>query len=861
MKTPRRKRYDLEDIENLLTYLPLLFIILFALLVLTITFFTLRSQEKNQIALLVQKQHLETQFQAKETLNTFIKTVKETIDVHLESTQIRLQQSVNRMQGVAKGLKKPQETLGITELLPFIIAEEATQKIKFVILEKETLLPSYGFEEILTLQKLIFNNYNNPRSMQLTTQYILSQGEQSTMTWKNEPEQTVWLSHFQKMPYNNWYLGAFSSVNSIAELTKEALVSTIQNTKSSHSFWVYDYENQLFFNATGKKRWLQSDALSLDENSLLAHAKSLFSNDAWETQKTHPLIYDFNRFRLAVGISDTPNLPLDTSRIHDDFSKERSLWFLLIVAIVAILVTASLTFSGFIKRIFASYNQKLQTLKERFELAIIASNDGLWDTNFKTGKTFFSKTWLDMLGYKEGDVTSYQAWEALIHPDDKPHVLSIMNDHLAGKRSHFMAEYRLRTKKNRYRWVLARGKVFTDDQGILERLLMLTMDIVERKRIEKALDDTQLLVKEGDIVLLRWINDPRLTVTFASQSIERFGYSPDDLLQGALMYVDLIHPDDKETLFTALQEHITQKEDGMSHIYRIIDKHDTVRWVFQHAIFIRDDFGSVTDLYGYIYDITAIKQSETELSQKVQEEVAKNREKDRLLIQQSKLAAMGEMLGSIAHQWRQPLNHISLLIHFIRDAFVAGKLDESSIKRYTQEAKAQIDYMSDTIDDFRNFYKPSKDKAPFEIQTALTSAVQIVKHQLNHHGITLSISGEKSVINGYENEFRQAILNILTNAKDALLVRKTLEPFTPTITLTCKEEKGQCQVEICNNGGSIPDNVMERIFEPYFTTKFETQGTGIGLYMTKTIIEDNMQGKITVENQEDGVCFRIVLPK
>lgn len=530
------------------------------------------------------------------------------------------------------------------------------------------------------------------------------------------------------------------------------------------------------------------------------------------------------------------------------------------MAIAAILITASLAFSNYIKRIFAAYNKRLQTLKERFELAIIASNDGLWDTNFKTGKTFFSEAWLKMLGYEQGDIDSYGAWEKLIHKKDRSRVDGIMQEHLKGEREHFMAEYRLRTKMNRYRWVLARGKVFMDEEGKPERLLMLTMDIVERKRLEKALDDTQLLVKEGDIVLLRWLNDAQLTLTFASESLQRFGYSPDDLLQGSLMYTDLIHPEDRDLVFKTINTHITQNCDGVSQTYRIIDKSGHARWVFNHAIFIRDDFGEVTDLYGYIYDITAIKQGEQELSEKVQEEVAKNRDKDRILIQQSKLASMGEMLGSIAHQWRQPLNHISLLMHFIRDAFVAGKLDVETIKRYTEEAKAQITYMSDTIDDFRNFYKPTKDKAPFEIMSALHSAVEIVRHQLSHHGITLIIEGEDISVNGYENEFKQAILNIIANAKDALLLRKETDVFEATISLTCKAQDAYCVLDICNNGGHIEPSVMERIFEPYFTTKFETQGTGIGLYMTKTIIEDNMQGKIAVTNTTDGVCFTIALP-
>lgn len=145
--------------------------------------------------------------------------------------------------------------------------------------------------------------------------------------------------------------------------------------------------------------------------------------------------------------------------------------------------------------------------------------------------------------------------------------------------------------------------------------------------------------------------------------------------------------------------------------------------------------------------------------------------KEKILIQQSKLAAMGEMLGAIAHQWRQPLNHISLVLHFVRDMFLANKLDANSMRQYTDEAKAQIEYMSQTIDDFRNFYQPSKDKVHFELKTALEGAAQIVKHQFSHHNISLHVKGDVCEILGYENEFKQVVLNILSNAKDAILLK------------------------------------------------------------------------------------------
>jgi PAS domain S-box-containing protein len=859
-----KRRYSLSDIENLLTFLPLIFIGLFSLLVLGIMFVSLSTSQKHEISILSQHQQLQIDFERQKALDRLVEGVKDKIARDLDLKERALKAHVDYIQGVIAGLAKPDTMLGITELLPYFRKLESDTGIRFAVLSEDTLLPSYGLEEIRTIQELIFNNYNNPRSMQLTILYILSQGTKSTMTWKNEPAQTLWLSHFQAIDYNDWYIGAFSTVDSIPSLTKATLEESIKRSKEPFTFWLYDYENNLFF--TAKKGWHKpAEATQIGMQNTL---QELFNSPHLEDQKKHPFLYDYNRFRLVVGVSEPKNKPFDASNIVQKFESKRFIWSVIILAFTGILIGFSLMFSGFIKRIFASYNRRferrnrlLQALKERFELAIIASNDGLWDTNFKTGKTFFSATWLQMLGYSKDDISTYEEWKELIHKDDKERVMKSMQEHFLGKKEHFVSEYRLRTKLGRYRWVLARGKLFKDKEGNFERLLMMTMPIVERKRMQKAIEDTHKLAKSGHIVLLRWTNDAFLTLTFASQSIKRFGYTPDDVLQTSITYMDLIHPDDRQHVRSKLDDAISRGKDAQSLSYRILTKNGNPRWVFSHAIFLRDDFGKVTDLYGYIYDITAIKASEQELARRVKEEVDKNREKEKILIQQSKLAAMGEMLGAIAHQWRQPLNHISLLLHFIRDMFIEGKLDEASMRRYTNEAKAQIEYMSQTIDDFHNFYQPSKDKSNFKVKEALKKAVEIVKHQFSHHNISLSVEGNECEIFGYENEFKQVILNILSNAKDAILLKSKEEPIEGRITLTCKVEKREVVVTISNNGGNISDEIMERIFEPYFTTKFETQGTGIGLYMCKTIVETNMQGQITAQNIKDGVSFIIHLPR
>ena len=246
------------------------------------------------------------------------------------------------------------------------------------------------------------------------------------------------------------------------------------------------------------------------------------------------------------------------------------------------------------------------------------------------------------------------------------------------------------------------------------------------------------------------------------------------------------------------------------------------------------------------------------LESKINEEIFKRSEQEKLLIQQSKLASMGEMIGNIAHQWRQPLGELSALLINIQVKHEFHDLDDAYMLSSIQQCIKINAFMSGTISDFQNFFKPSKEKEVFEISEACERAITILQASLKYHGIEFSFDiSEKMEVFGYPNEFAQALLNILSNAKDVLSER---EISNPSIRLYLKKGYKYILIVIEDNGGGILPEHMDRIFEPYFTTKYAIQGTGIGLYMTKMIIENNMGGIITVKNTPSGALFTIKLP-
>ncbi len=235
------------------------------------------------------------------------------------------------------------------------------------------------------------------------------------------------------------------------------------------------------------------------------------------------------------------------------------------------------------------------------------------------------------------------------------------------------------------------------------------------------------------------------------------------------------------------------------------------------------------------------------------------RKKDTLIFQQSKLAAIGEMIGNIAHQWRQPLNSIGVTMMKLEFNNNNDDLTKEVVTEVINNTNAIITHMSKTIDDFRNFFLPNKEKTEFQIKDCIGSILALMIPQLTNHNIDIKIIGDQDIsLFGYKNELKQVLINIISNAKDAIINNKIKSKGL--IQISIYSEQNNILITIQDNAGGVPEELLHKIFEPYFTTKFKSQGTGLGLYMSKVIIEKNMHGHLSVENDKDGAIFYINLP-
>lgn len=391
--------------------------------------------------------------------------------------------------------------------------------------------------------------------------------------------------------------------------------------------------------------------------------------------------------------------------------------------------------------------------------------------------------------------------------------------------------------------------------------IAIVLDISSQRAIESQLKS--IVESAGAII---WAADADLKLVYVSDQIfDILGYRASHFVEQSLpdlLKLRVFDESDRKLLLNGFDRVIRGEGKVSDLCYRAKHADGTWRWLSVNMTLNHPVEGHAGQIVGVMHDIHAQKLAEEallqlnhELDSRVNEEIKKNREKDLLLQEQSRLAGMGEMIGNIAHQWRQPINSLGLILSDLEDASLYGECDLSYIQSSVGKSQKIIQRMSSTIDDFRHFFRPDKNLESFSLKRITDECLNLIEAGMKSSNINVVVNCEQDVIvNGYANEYSQALMNILSNARDAIVSRNI---SSREIVIDIREEGEFGVHSVTDNGGGIPPDVLPRIFEPHFTTK--EHGVGIGLYMTLVTVEKNMKGRVAVENVEDGAKFSLYL--
>lgn len=387
----------------------------------------------------------------------------------------------------------------------------------------------------------------------------------------------------------------------------------------------------------------------------------------------------------------------------------------------------------------------------------------------------------------------------------------------------------------------------------------LQKEIDERRRVEAALitsaEEIQDLYDNAPCGY-HSLDNNGLIVRMNATELRWLGYKKDDIV-GRKKLTDLMPPGSvkrfRET-FPLL------KSNGQVHDLEqeLIRKDGTILPVSLSATAIYDENGNFVMSRSTAFDISERKQAQIALHTEAVERLRAMellRQKDRIMMHQSRLAAMGEMISNIAHQWRQPLNTLGLVIQRLPFFYDSEEFNREFLESSVNESMKLIHHMSRTIDDFRGFFKTDKKMITFEVNKVIRQTISLIEPSFKAEQITISIYPEGNpCIRGYPNEYSQVLLSILHNAKDVLSEKKLRKG---QVKINSFQEGETAVVTISDNAGGIGEDIIEKIFDPYFTTKDPDKGTGIGLFIAKNIIENSMKGKLKVRNIAEGAEFRI----
>jgi phosphate/phosphite/phosphonate ABC transporter binding protein len=537
-------------------------------------------------------------------------------------------------------------------------------------------------------------------------------------------------------------------------------------------------------------------------------------------------------------------------------------FFIIIITYLAIKLFKSISKEKFDAALVNETQSKLQGSQANLK-ALIESTDDVIVSFDRDGKLLICNSkFAEVVKKSSGlDIEPGMNLLEITPPDQKNFWQNVYKRALEGKRFTEVMTYHKNTENQRYYHItfnpiIKNGKVvgFTEFSRDMSELKNAENELRKMyKAVEQSANSIIITDLEGNI---EFVNQTFYELTGYSHA-EVIGHNPRILKSGK-------HPDKfYKNLWDTIKagknwhgEFLNKKKNGDFY------------WEAATIAPVKNKDDEIINFMAVKEDITKRKQAQQQLQEanqklrelsenleeKVNAAVAEIQEKDHMLIAQSKQAAMGEMIANIAHQWRQPLSAVAAIVQDIEDAYEFEELTQEYLENSVKKTMQQIQYMSQTIDDFRNFFNPNKSKIDFNIKEKIDKTLGFLASSIKQYNIDIIQDiDENCSCNGYPNEFSQVILNIINNAKDAI---KENTPDKPYIKISCERTaKEKNIIKISNNGGQIPQDKLQTIFQPYYTTKKD--GTGLGLYMSKMIVERNLKGSIEIKNMENGVEFKI----
>ncbi len=552
---------------------------------------------------------------------------------------------------------------------------------------------------------------------------------------------------------------------------------------------------------------------------------------------------------------------------YETFNKIKKKSYTLIILFSFLTIILILVFMKIFKKLNSSNQEIKKNLKEikelekdkeklllRYDRALEGSRDGLWDWDLVNNKVFFSKNWKKMLGFEEDELANeFDEWNKRIHPDDVDKVIKDIKNNQEKKTTYYKNIHRMKHKNGFYVWILDRGKTYFDEGGKAIRMLGFHSDITELKNLEIDLKNTKkellefkFIIESAPVSII--ITDTEGKMTYVNPYICQISaYSKEELIGKNPSILRGDFSKETELKINDMWNKVKDKK-TWGGIFKNKTKDNKDFWVTITVLPIINSKGNIVNLLGIMREITKEVYLEKQL-----------KEKEEMMLAQSRNAAMGEMISMIAHQWRQPITTISMNANNIIADIELNEFNEEIIKNIAYNIGEQTQFLSKTIDDFRNFFKEDKEIEVFKVSELIKELDTILLASIKNNNIIYTVEYDQNLsISTHKRELLQVLLNLVKNAKEALIENKENNKI---IKLFFKEEDENIQIIVEDNAGGIKEENLDKIFKAYFTTKKEMNGTGLGLYMSKMIIERNLKGMINVTNEKDGAQFIVTIKK